>query len=104
MSRLDNLFVTVHDGAKEAAKQLFKDCTAQAVEDTKSFLNASRADLQLWTAQLSNGELSKTEFKDLVRGQRDLAKLFALTQAGIGFSKLERFRTKIVNLVIDAAI
>jgi hypothetical protein len=47
--------------------------------------------------------MSKREFQDLVKGEKDLAKLHALTEAGIATARLERFRSGLITLVIDSA-
>lgn len=103
MSKFDDFAKAIKDGARSIGKDLFNDIKEQAVEDAKDFLEKSKDDLKIWTKQLAKKELSKAEFKDLIKGQRDLAKLYALTQMGVTLTKLERFRTRLINLVIDTA-
>jgi len=103
MAKFDDFRSEVTKGAGALAKDLFKGYRTQAVKDTRQFLKASQEDLRRWTKQLANGELSKTEFKDLVRGQKDLAELAALTSAGIATTTLERFRTGLLTLLTDSA-
>jgi hypothetical protein len=103
MAKWDDFLRAIREGAKGIAKDVFKDFEKEAVEDTKAFLKATEKDLKRWVKQLADKELKKMEFRDLVRGRADLAKLHALTQLGIALTKLERFRTKLLNLIIDTA-
>jgi ABC-type ATPase with predicted acetyltransferase domain len=59
--------------------------------------------LRRWTRELRDNELTKAEFADLVKGQKDLAQLAALTQAGLALAALQRFRDGLMKLVIDTA-
>ena len=93
----------VKKGAKALGKDLFKEFQKQATKDAKAFLDASKANLRKWTRQLADGDMSKREFQDLVKGEKDLAKLHALTEAGIATARLERFRSGLITLVIDSA-
>jgi len=71
--------------------------------DGEAFANAMKADLQLWTQQVTSGALSKADFEFLVRGKRDLATMNALTEAGAAQATVDRVRSQLVNLVITAA-
>ena len=53
--------------------------------------------------QLQAGQLTQDDFTDLVNGDKDLAKLDAITQAGLALEQVQRFRDALVNLVINAA-
>jgi hypothetical protein len=103
MARFDKFLRLVKDGARELGKDLFKDFDKEALADARAFLKQSEDDLRQWTRQLSRKEMTKKEFNVLVKGQKDLAELAALTKAGIGLAKLERFRTKLIDLVVDSA-
>lgn len=102
-SKFNGFVSDVAKGGKALGKDLFKELQTQATKDTKAFLAASKVNLRKWTKQLADGDLSKAEFQDLVRGEKDLAKLHALTEAGIAATKLERFRSGLITLVIDSA-
>jgi len=103
MAKFDDFVSEVKSGAKDILQPLAKDLTKQAVDDTRAFLDKTEKDLKRWAGMLAIGELTKLEFKDLVRGQKALLKLHSLTEAGIAATKIERARTRLVNLVIDTA-
>jgi hypothetical protein len=103
MSTFDSFVSEVLKGVKGLATDELNSFADAAKDDAKAFLEASKANLKRWTAQLENNQLSKDEFESLVAGQADLAQLLALTQAGIGAARLQRFRDALIKLVIDKA-
>jgi hypothetical protein len=88
---------------QDLAKKTLDAYSKQATADGQAFVNLQKADLDKWTKELVDGELSKADFKDLVQGIQDLAELVALKQAGLAAAKLDGFRTSLMNLVIDTA-
>ena len=103
MSVFSDFEKAVLSGAKSLAQGTFKGFVTEAENDAKSFLKQSEADLKQWTSELASGELTKDEFTDLIEGEKDLAELDALTQAGRALADLQRFRAGLVQLVLDAA-
>lgn len=103
MPTFDDFISDVVSGAKNFARQNLKDFVAQAEGDSRDFLTKSRAELQKWTAQLAKGQITKEMFENLVQGEKDLAEMHALTEAGVALATLQRFRDKLIDLVIDAA-
>lgn len=92
------------EGARELAAKSLSEFRAQAESDARNFLNRTEADLRRWTANLGRGEISAAEFSDLVKGRAALAQLAALTHAGIGLTRLQRFRDGLVDLLISSAL
>jgi hypothetical protein len=88
---------------QDLAKQTLDAYSKQATTDGQAFLDAQKANLDKWTKELVDAELSKDDFADLVKGIRDLAELVALKQAGLAAARLDAFRTSLMNLVIDTA-
>ncbi len=103
MSKFDDFTKIVLNGVKGLATGSLKDFLAAANDDAKAFLRQSEDDFRRWTKELAENKLSKDEFEDLVRGEADVAKMAALTQAGITAARIQRFRNALINLVIDAA-
>ena len=91
------------DGTKQLAKDTVGDFLDSAEDDAKAFLESIKDDLERWTKMLKNGEISKEEYKDLIEAKEALAEIHALTQAGIAATKIERFRTGLINLVTNTA-
>ncbi len=103
MSKFDDFFSGVVDGVKDIAKGDLKSLLDAGREDAEAFLENSKTQLKRWTEKLAAGTLDKEEFTDLVEGRVELAKMFALTQAGISAARIQRFRDKLIKLVIDKA-
>ena len=103
MSKFDDFRDAVITGAEALAKQNLKDLVNQAAEDSKAFLEKSAADMQRWTGELAAKQITKQEFTDLVQAKKAVAEMHALTQAGVALAAIERFRTGLINLVIDTA-
>lgn len=103
MSAFDDFRTAVIDGAGGLAKTLLKGSVKEARADAEAFVAKSATKLKKWTEQLAAGELSRDEFEALVRGQKDLAELNALTQAGIGAVKVKKFRNELTGLVVKTA-
>ena len=107
MSNFDEVFDEFVDmflsGAKELAKQVFDGFEDNAKADARAFVDKTEADLKRWAKLLADGELSKDEFENLVRAKKALAEIHELTQAGVALTKIERFRSGLVDLAIDSA-
>ena len=102
-SKFEDFIKAVLEGAKDLAKDIFNGFEDQAKEDAKAFLKKTEADLKRWTKLLAEKKLTEQDFGDLVQAKKALAEIYALTQAGIALAKLERFRSGLINLVIDKA-
>src|SRR5215831_13995736 len=98
----------VFDGLKKAiaslAKQTFADYTKEAKKDGQKILDLLKTQLQKYTEQLINGELSQKEFKDLVLGQKAELEMVALKRAGITLVEADKFKAAVLNLVTTTII
>ena len=88
---------------KELAKKTLKGFKEEAVSDTKKFLEASKSDLKRWVKLLAQGDITQDDFEWLVLGRKDVAKMYALKQAGLTLVRIDRFKSALLNLVIDSA-
>jgi hypothetical protein len=77
--------------------------TKQAIADGKAFLNEARDDLERWVGELERKEIDKSDFESLVRGQKDLAEMQALKQAGLAQVSIDTFTNGVLDIVINAA-
>ena len=103
MASFDDFAEALKTGAKDLAREIFNDFEEHAKNDAKAFLAETEQDLQRWTKLLAHGELSQADFTDLVQAKKALAKIHSLRQTGVALTKLERFRTGLIDLVIDTA-
>lgn len=103
MASFDDFVEALKAGAKDLAKEIFDGFEDEAKDDAKAFLEKTKQDMQRWTKFLAQGELTEQDFSDLVQAKKALAEIHALRQKGVALTKLERFRTGLINLVIDTA-
>jgi hypothetical protein len=104
MATFDDYEKELAKGVKKLAQELVDGLEEQALADLNTYINRSRKNLQRWTNLLAAGEITEEDFSDLVQAQKALAELHELTRTGIGRTKLERFKTGLVSLVIDSAM
>src|SRR5437879_6171641 len=88
---------SVEEQSRALAEKLFKQFVHQAAIDVQDFLEQSRNDLKRWTDELAHHQLDKAEFQSLVRGERDLAQMRALKQAGLAQVKIDTFTSGLLD-------
>ncbi len=106
MSLSDNwedFVATVRSGVTELAKNTLGGALDQAKADAESFLETAKPKLRRWADALANGQITREEFEFLVGTQRDLASLHAITALGMIKTRVERFRTGLISLVVNSA-
>jgi|ERR1700683_2867840 hypothetical protein len=103
MALWDDFLQQVLAGLKTLATGPLASYATEIEQDGQAYLTQAKADLETWTEQLAKGDITKDDFTDNVQGDVDLAKLQALTDAGIGLEALQTLRDSMVNIVIDAA-
>ena len=103
MAKFDELLNGLKDGIIQIAKTEAIGYVEEAKSDGQAFLTALQADLKTWTEQVVAGTLSLDDFKFLVRGKQDLAKMNALTEAGLARIRIDKIRAAVIDLIITAA-
>ena len=103
MANIDKILKDAGNQIAELAEKLFKQFTKQAIADAKDFLNEARDDLQRWVGELERKEIDKSDFESLVRGQKDVAEMQALKQAGLAQVSIDTFTNGVLDIVINAA-
>jgi len=103
MSKFDEFIQQVLSGSMDLAKNIFNGFVDLAKADSKDFLVKAEADLKRWADLLASKDITERDFADLVHAKKALAEIHALTQAGVALADLERFRSGLVDLVIDTA-
>ena len=100
----DDFANSIMSGVKDLAKTEGQDFIKRAQSDATNFITETKDKLQEWTKALARGDLAKDEFIHLVKGQKELAQMNALTELGISKTKIQRFRDDLINLVSDSAL
>jgi hypothetical protein len=103
MSKFDDFFAVVLDGAQTVGGNAARNFLQQATTDSQAFKAQAEADLERWSAEVNNGQMDQDDFASLLRGQLSEATLAALVKAGVAAQQAGVMRDKIVNLAIKAA-
>jgi hypothetical protein len=103
MSKFDEFIEKMGEGLKGLSRTSLKEFKDAATSDAKDFLEKYKADLQKWIEDLANGELSEEDFEDLVLGRKDIAEMYALKKAGVALAKMDLFKCRLADLIIDTA-
>ena len=93
----------IKNGAGDLAEKTFGDFIPQAQSDAAAFLESVGEDLRRWGDLLAQGDLKPLEFKSLVKGQKALAEMQALTAIGILKTRVDHFRTGLISLIVKSA-
>lgn len=101
---LTPILETIEKQAAALAKKMFAQYAQQAVRDAKDYLDNAQLDLKRWTDELARREIDKDEFRSLIQGQKDLAQMHALKQAGLAQVQIDRFVDGLFDIVVSAAI
>lgn len=99
----DEFATSVKGGFGGIAKDLVAGGLEAAQSDSEAFLLQSRDRLEKWTNLLLNGDINQEDFASLVKGQRALATLMLLKQAGLQAARVQALRTKLLDLVVKSA-
>lgn len=103
MADFNDFLDTLKDEVVDLAADHLDALQDEAVQDSKQFLEESKEDLERWTKLLEEGEISKKDFKSLVKGQEDLARMEALKQAGLAAVEVDRFRKNLFDRITGVA-
>jgi hypothetical protein len=85
-------------------KDSFMDYKKSAEEDITAFYKSCEKDLEHWITEYASGDIDQDDLSSLVKGQKELLSMEALTQKGIALSALQKFRDDAVDLVLDTII
>jgi hypothetical protein len=90
--------------AATLAETMFSGFVNQAVQDGNTFLQQTENDIATWLEDLKQGDITQKNFESLVRGEKDLAEMQALKQAGLGQVAIDTFVNGFIQIVINAAL
>ncbi|MEF8817390.1 MAG: hypothetical protein V5A20_12840 [Salinibacter sp.] len=103
MPDIDAFLDALRDEITDLATTHLEEVRDAALEDGEAFLERTQDDLRRWARLLEQGELSQNEFEWLVRGQKDLAEMEALKQAGLAAVRAEQFRDALMDRIVGTA-
>ena len=112
MSNLQDALNQIKDPAAAAAKTEFEQLISDGKAASEAFIKSSAEQLEQWTIDVSNKEMTQEEFDELMSAQTIVAKNFIASQKLEAQERAEKLTiktaelaaTKIVPLLIAAAI
>jgi hypothetical protein len=104
MPDTDRIVKSIEEQSQLLAEKLFHQFTRQAAADTRDFLDQSRADIERWAGELTRGEIDEDDLASLMRGEKDLAEMRALKQAGLAQVSLDTFTNGVIDIAISAIV
>ncbi len=93
---------SIEEQSKTLAELLIRQFTKQAVADTKDFLEKSRDDIERWAGELAREEIDEDDLASLMRGEKDLAEMRGLKQAGLAQVSIDTFTNGVLEIAINA--
>jgi len=96
----EEVLVNLKEEVTKLALTTFKSYKDEAKTDALKLVDEIKDNLQTWTIQLADGQLSKKDFEDLVLGQKEVIEINALKQAGLAMIKVDGFRDSLFGAII----
>lgn len=104
MSSIDDLLKELKESLTGLADGVWHDYKEGVVKDGTDFLNNIKDDLELWSRQLAEGELSPDDFTWLVKSKKNLVQLEALKEIGLAKAKLDKFVNDLIDTIVSKTI
>lgn len=98
---IQDILNQLKQGVSKLAQTSLKNYAGKAQTDGQAILTLMESDLKNWTSKLASGQLSTSDFKDLVLDQKDKFEAAALTQAGLTAIQADQFKQDVLNLIIN---
>jgi hypothetical protein len=100
MSEFENILNQIKDNSVQEAKNEFQQLLSEAKGSSEQFIRDNSAMVKQWIVLLSNGEIDKEEFDDLIADQKLAAEQFVNTQAIGAQARTQRLTMQLLDLTI----
>jgi len=98
-SEYDTIFKDLMKRLKSMARRRFQEVYDHAKADLKEFEQEKKAKMVQLLEDLHKGDLSKSEFEELMGNHVRLAQMTAITNAGIALVEIDKFRQAATDLI-----
>ena len=96
----ESILNTIKTGIINIGKTSLANYLPQVTADAGSITNAIKADVQNWTSQLANNEITSANLKFLIAADEEYLKVAALTEVGLAQIQLDQFKQDVCNLIV----
>jgi hypothetical protein len=100
MSEFDNALNQIQDNSGQELKKEFQQLLTEAKGSSESFIKDNSERVEQWIVMLSNGEIDREAFDDLIADQRLAAEQFVNTQAIGAQARQQRLTLQLLDLTI----
>ncbi len=100
----NNVLTQLESGLTNLAKNTLSDYLTAAEADGKKMLTSLTTDLQNWTNELANGDITASNLVYLITAKKDLIIIDALKQAGLAEIKIDQFKNSVIQLITSTII
>ncbi len=100
----NEIFEALKADVENFAKTELADYKDDAIKDAADFLEKTKDSIKNWTIEYAENKITKAELESLVAGQKELAELVLLKQKGLAQIKLDKFKTGLINTVLNTII
>lgn len=102
MINFQTFIENLKDDLKSSAPEFGVDLWDALIEDGLDFVHKTREDIEKWSHQFAQGELTKDEFEWLMLAKKDLAEMQALKQKGLALARIDHYKDAITYSVLRA--
>jgi len=99
-----NIWEILKQGIAGMAEKDLKEYAAAATSDGYVMVNQMQTDLEGWITELAAESISKSDFADLLAGQKDELKMELLKQAGLSEILIDQFKQDICDLITNTVL
>jgi hypothetical protein len=103
-SSFDDVLNGIKDDSVKAAKDQLQSLLQQAKSDSSAFAQKNAAALEAWIVELSNGDLNREEFNELIDAQRAAAEQFVNTQAIAGKARARELTLTVLDIAVKKIV
>ena len=100
----DSVLSEIGKNITTLAATTVKKFANQAVSDGEAFVATTQEQIANWAEQLANDQISQKNFESLVRGEKDLAEMQGLEEAGLAQASIDSFINGVIEIVINAVL
>lgn len=102
MINFDSFIASFTEELRSALQDYGDEIRDEILKTATVFVTKLKSNIETWSEQMKNGELSKEDLEFLIDARKDQMKLAALRQKGLAQVRLDRLQNTIKNSLIGS--
>lgn len=94
----------LESGLTQLAETTLSDYLKEAKSDTQQLLGSLKTDLQKWTTELANGEITEKNLVYLINSKKALFEMNALALSELAAIRREQFQNSALQLISSTIV